>query len=275
LPELALLATPAPALARLFSTAAYREHAQDHAMYGPVSAPANGGGRLYLKFAVVAVAVVIASSALDKPGNVALSCWLYALAAGIVAYTVAIKVLYHGFRERNPVTQQVAAMAIYHAMFPLFLLWVLAGAFLVFRPSSQSSGLISLFSFYLIVVCLFYLALLSAFLLIATIFRLWASRSSAVQGISNLCHNRPFHAAPKETLTGLAHVTYAGGESSQSGDSDDGAACAICLEAYEDGQHLVQLPCDPPTYHAFHAPCIAQWLSRSSSCPLCKRSVVR
>ncbi|KAJ3130194.1 hypothetical protein HK098_005441 [Nowakowskiella sp. JEL0407] len=44
--------------------------------------------------------------------------------------------------------------------------------------------------------------------------------------------------------------------------------CAVCLEDYEDGDVLRELPCK----HLFHSACIDRWLtSRSNECPLCKR----
>lgn len=43
--------------------------------------------------------------------------------------------------------------------------------------------------------------------------------------------------------------------------------CAICLDAYEDGEKLTELPCR----HAFHTHCIRPWISRESGlCPMCK-----
>jgi hypothetical protein len=48
-------------------------------------------------------------------------------------------------------------------------------------------------------------------------------------------------------------------------------ACAICIEEYEEGEQLRQLPCD----HCFHHDCIMPWLTeRSPSCPLCKSEVL-
>mmetsp|Transcript_9272 Transcript_9272/g.10244 ORF Transcript_9272/g.10244 Transcript_9272/m.10244 type:complete len:358 (-) Transcript_9272:58-1131(-) len=46
-------------------------------------------------------------------------------------------------------------------------------------------------------------------------------------------------------------------------------SCPICLEDYEEGESLRQLPC----YHMFHTECIIPWLERHSVCPLCKADV--
>ena len=44
--------------------------------------------------------------------------------------------------------------------------------------------------------------------------------------------------------------------------------CAICLDAYEKGDSLTELPCT----HSFHTHCIRPWLSgKSALCPLCKK----
>ena len=50
------------------------------------------------------------------------------------------------------------------------------------------------------------------------------------------------------------------------------STCAVCLDDFEGGQTRVrELPC----YHAFHPECIDPFLAtRSSLCPLCKRSVL-
>ena len=47
-------------------------------------------------------------------------------------------------------------------------------------------------------------------------------------------------------------------------------ACAICIDEYELGEKLRQLPCG----HIFHQDCIIPWLTeRHASCPLCKYDI--
>ncbi|KAF0698204.1 Aste57867_11189 [Aphanomyces stellatus] len=46
--------------------------------------------------------------------------------------------------------------------------------------------------------------------------------------------------------------------------------CPICLVEYERGEELRQLPC----HHIFHPPCIAEWLDKNMTCPMCKRDMM-
>ncbi|CAG8528446.1 16776_t:CDS:2 [Funneliformis caledonium] len=49
---------------------------------------------------------------------------------------------------------------------------------------------------------------------------------------------------------------------------DDTDTCAICLEDFENGEEIRELPCK----HWYHIECIDPWLTtKSSSCPLCKK----
>ena len=45
--------------------------------------------------------------------------------------------------------------------------------------------------------------------------------------------------------------------------------CAICLNVYEDGDELLQLPCQ----HFFHRECVDKWLRLSARCPLCNHDM--
>ncbi|KAJ2641246.1 hypothetical protein GGF44_002208 [Coemansia sp. RSA 1694] len=55
--------------------------------------------------------------------------------------------------------------------------------------------------------------------------------------------------------------------------SDGGlGACPICLEEFDVGEHLRELPC----LHKYHVVCIDTWLvSRSTCCPYCKLDIQR
>jgi len=45
--------------------------------------------------------------------------------------------------------------------------------------------------------------------------------------------------------------------------------CCVCLDPYEDGVELKELP---GTHH-FHVKCIDRWLKINGSCPVCKSEV--
>ena len=51
---------------------------------------------------------------------------------------------------------------------------------------------------------------------------------------------------------------------------DSGVECAICLNPPELGGRVTTLPCG----HSFHYLCITQWLTRSTTCPLCRQDAV-
>ena len=51
-------------------------------------------------------------------------------------------------------------------------------------------------------------------------------------------------------------------------DGEQPTQCAICQCDFVEGDELKRLPCSP--LHAFHTACIQQWLSKQSSCPLCR-----
>lgn len=51
---------------------------------------------------------------------------------------------------------------------------------------------------------------------------------------------------------------------------DSGVECAICLSPPELGGRVTTLPCG----HSFHYLCITQWLTRSTTCPLCRQDAI-
>ncbi|KAL5204083.1 hypothetical protein ABZP36_008954 [Zizania latifolia] len=44
--------------------------------------------------------------------------------------------------------------------------------------------------------------------------------------------------------------------------------CVICIEEFEEGDDLLVMPC--ASGHRFHDKCLAEWLARNRSCPLCR-----
>ena len=44
--------------------------------------------------------------------------------------------------------------------------------------------------------------------------------------------------------------------------------CTICMDEFRDKVAVTYLPCDPT--HYFHTHCIAYWLCKETTCPICK-----
>jgi len=55
-----------------------------------------------------------------------------------------------------------------------------------------------------------------------------------------------------------------------SGFGEDEDTCAVCLEALEADTLVRTLPC----HHTYHSSCIAQWLTRHVTCPLCNLNLL-
>ncbi len=53
------------------------------------------------------------------------------------------------------------------------------------------------------------------------------------------------------------------------GAEKQGEECMICMDKFEEGQELRQLPC----LHRYHRPCIDRWLEMARECPVCKHVV--
>ena len=49
------------------------------------------------------------------------------------------------------------------------------------------------------------------------------------------------------------------------------AECAVCRDAFEEGHRATRMPCS--ARHVFHAACVAEWLERNDSCPMCRAAL--
>jgi len=64
--------------------------------------------------------------------------------------------------------------------------------------------------------------------------------------------------------------TVAATEGDQSSE-DFPVECVVCLSFLEDGEWLLEMPCDER--HILHESCAQNWLARSAACPLCRIDV--
>jgi len=84
----------------------------------------------------------------------------------------------------------------------------------------------------------------------------------------------PISNSTEATSTSAAALPAAGdatedGPPDTARNSEGVHTCAICLDAFEPGEHLRMLPC----MHAFHRDEIDTWLQQKASCPVCKISI--
>ena len=75
-------------------------------------------------------------------------------------------------------------------------------------------------------------------------------------------------ALPRHTVPAGSDVASSSGGGSAAPSS--AVTCSICLEDAVAGEVLCALPCA----HQFHSACIDRWLAASTSCPVCKQTVV-
>ena len=59
----------------------------------------------------------------------------------------------------------------------------------------------------------------------------------------------------------------------QAADSEFDGECAVCLQAFLDGDKLKTMPCHPT--HTFHARCLRKAFERESLCPVCRFDCAR
>lgn len=51
--------------------------------------------------------------------------------------------------------------------------------------------------------------------------------------------------------------------------SPENKSCVVCMSDFEDGEDLIILDC----FHRYHKECIDSWLTKNSTCPICKTDI--
>ena len=79
------------------------------------------------------------------------------------------------------------------------------------------------------------------------------------------------HEERKRLRDPLAHASTTTSSTIVRKAGDTKRVCAICLEQYEPGDKLRQLPCS----HRYHVGCVDPWLSSRKNCPVCKHDATQ
>ena len=76
-----------------------------------------------------------------------------------------------------------------------------------------------------------------------------------------------FHPASDAAIAALPRKFYGEVEHKE----NKGTTCVVCMEMFEDGTTIAELPCG----HFFcDGGCAGQWLKQSNSCPTCRAKLV-
>nr|GMC69990.1 probable E3 ubiquitin-protein ligase RHY1A [Ipomoea batatas] len=70
-----------------------------------------------------------------------------------------------------------------------------------------------------------------------------------------------------DEINGLKQERFKNGTATE----EESLMCSICLEEFSTGVKITPLPCS----HTFHHNCIASWLQKHASCPLCRFDITQ
>lgn len=227
--------------------------------------------RVWAKLIVALVVLFPAILSWQQGCKTRVNIWLIVFAVCVLLQIALDKLSSQFIRPWHETAHEVFAYALHLVAYTLFLCWVIIGIFFVFERVDCNTWLY--FASVLICIVTVFQVSCIAIVFLVTFCVCFARRPYATsRALLNIVRNRHPKAVPRRSLRTLRRAKY---RSADELFADADRTCCVCLEPYQEGENLILLPCAETVPHIFHQTCLEMWLSRSSECPLCKKSLAR